>query len=78
MVRQQFGEEYVIQETGFQFDTALQGDPSVTLDYQRVTPQQWTLTKEGTCQQVCNIACSLPENSQMIHCIASSVRRSSC
>jgi hypothetical protein len=52
MVRQQFGEEYVVQETGFQFDTSLRGDPSVTLEYQRVTPQQWTLTKEGTCRQI--------------------------
>ena len=56
MVRQQFGVECLVEETGFQFDTSLRGDPSITLEYKSITPEHWTLTKEGTYRQVGNNA----------------------
>ena len=45
--------EYLVEATGFQFDTTLREEPSITLEYERMTRQQWTLTKEGTYRQVC-------------------------
>lgn len=52
MVRKQFGTEYWVEDRCFQLDTS-RGDPSISLEYERMTPQQWTLTKEGTYRQVC-------------------------
>ena len=43
--------EYFVEDRCFQFDTS-RGDPSITLEYERMTQQQWTLTKEGTYRQV--------------------------
>ena len=56
MVRQQFGMEYFVEDRCFQFDTSWR-DSSITLEYERMTAQQWTLTKEGTCRQVGVHAC---------------------
>ena len=48
--------EYFVEDRCFQFDTS-RGDPSITLEYERMTQQQWTLTKEGTYRQVGAHAC---------------------
>ena len=52
MVKKQFGVEYMVEETGFQFDTSVREEPCITVEYKRMTPEQWTLTKEGTYRQV--------------------------
>ena len=52
MVRQKFGSHYSVHETGFQFDVDLRREPSITVDYERVSREQWTLTREGTFRQV--------------------------
>lgn len=48
--------EYFVEDRCFQFDTSRR-DPSITLEYERMTAQQWTLTKEGTYRQVGVHAC---------------------
>ena len=56
MVRQQFGVEYRVDgDSVFQFDTSVGEDPCITVDYQRVTQEQWTITKDGTYGQVSTI-----------------------
>ena len=75
MVRQQFGSHYSVHETGFQFDVDLQREPSITVDYERVSREQWTLTREGTFRQVFTL---LIDYSDRYTCIFTYVNASSC
>jgi hypothetical protein len=52
LVRQQFNAEHLVQETAFQFDTSHTEDPSITLEHIIITPEQWTVEKEGTHRQI--------------------------
>lgn len=50
MVKQQFGEDYTVDERCFYFDT--KEEPSIRVKYTRETPELWSLTNEGTNRQV--------------------------
>ena len=54
LVRQQFDSDHSVEEKGFLFDTSGEGnyDPSITLEHTKITPEHWTITKEGCYRQV--------------------------
>ena len=52
MVKRQFGDNYTVDEKGFQFRLSTNIDPSISVKFLRETPELWTLTKEGTYRQV--------------------------
>ena len=59
MVKQQFGTGYLLHTYGFYFDTSVKGEPSITVDFPRMS-DEWMLTKEVTHRQVCLLRDMVP------------------
>ena len=53
-MRQQFTNDHSVEEKGFLFDTSGEDNhvPSITMEYTKITPEHWTITKEGCYKQV--------------------------
>ena len=53
-MKSQFSGDHTVEERGFLFDTNQEGeDPLVSLEHTNITPEHWTITKEGYYRQVC-------------------------
>lgn len=52
IARQKFGDDYTISVSSFHFDTSNGKRPSIDVDFKRILPEKWTITKEGTYQNV--------------------------
>ena len=54
LVRQQFTSDHSVEEKGFLFDISGEDNhvPSITMEYTKITPEHWTITKEGCYKQV--------------------------